>query len=67
MKQANSSPIFWKCYVEGSIAFLEKDKPKLLEALELLKKQDNQMNIEFLEKFLKYCDKPYKEVYSSDY
>lgn len=66
MKRANSSPLFWKCYVDGSIAFLEKDKLKLVEALELLKKQDNQMNIEFLEKFVKYFDKSYKEAYSLD-
>jgi hypothetical protein len=68
MAQSNleSSPIFWKCYVEGSIAFLKKDKAKLLESLEILRKQDNQMNIEFLEKFVKYFDRPYWEAYNAD-
>ena len=61
-----SSPIYWKCYVNGSIAFLNKDKPKLLEALETLRQQENQMNIEFLEKFVKYFDRPYSEAYSAD-
>lgn len=67
MKQATYGPLFWKCYVEGSIAFLERDKAKLIESLELLKKQDNQMNIEFLEKFVKYFDRSYREAYSAEY
>lgn len=56
----------WDSYVKGSIAFLKKDKPKLLEALETLRQQDNQMNLEFLEKFVKHFDKSYAEAYSME-
>ncbi|MDH3650758.1 MAG: hypothetical protein OEQ53_13825 [Saprospiraceae bacterium] len=56
----------WECYVTGTIAFLEKDKASLEEALFTLRKQDNQMNIEFLEKFVQYFDKPYKEAYNAE-
>ena len=68
MEQSNldSKPIYWKCYVEGTIAFLKKDKPKLLESLETLRQQDNQMNIRFLEKFVKYFDKSYREAYNAE-
>ena len=59
-------PIFWKCYVDGSVAFLQKDKPKLEAALALLKQQENQMNIEFLVKFVKYFDQSYLEAYNAD-
>jgi len=68
MQQSNleTSPIFWKCYVEGSIAFLEHDKPKLMQSLALLREQENQMNIEFLEKFVRHFDKPYWEAYGAE-
>ena len=53
MKQSYAGgSITWKCYVDGSIAFLQ---------------QDNQMNIEILEKFVKYFDKSYMEAYSAEY
>ena len=68
MKQSYAGgPIYWKCYVDGSIAFLEKDKPALEKALSTLRQQDNQMNIEFLEKFLKYFDQSYAEAYNASY
>ena len=68
MKQSyEGGSITWASYVSGSIAFLEKDKATLIEALETLQKQDNQMNIEFLEKFVKYFDKPYSEAYNGAY
>lgn len=66
MKQSYAGgPKYWECYVTGSIAFLERDKPKLEEALRVLWEQDNQMNVEILEKFVKYFDQSYAEAYSS--
>lgn len=56
----------WKFYVDGSIAFLERDKPTLEAALDNLKAENNQMNLEFLEKFVKYFDLPYSEAYSHE-
>jgi hypothetical protein len=69
MKQSkfDGSPVYWNCYVDGSIAFLERDKNALEENLRILEQQENQMNIEFLEKFVKYFDKPYWEAYNADY
>ncbi len=68
MKQSyEGGSVTWSCYVSGSIAFLEKDKTSLEEALKTLRKQDNQMNIEILEKFLKYFDASYMEAYSAEY
>lgn len=58
-------PLFWQCYVDGSIAFLNHDKEKLIQALETLKKQENQMNLDVLEKLLHHFDKPYWEAYNS--
>lgn len=57
-------PIFWKCYVDGSIAFLKKDKQKLLAAYELLKNQDNQMNMDVLERLIENFDKSYWNAYN---
>ena len=57
-------PIFWKCYVDGSVAFLQRDKPKLLAATELLKEQDNQMNLEVLERLINDYDKSYWQAYN---
>ena len=68
MKQAYAGgTVYWECYVTGSIAFLEKDLPTLEDALQRLREQDNQMNIEILEKFVKYFDKGYVEAYSAPY
>ena len=68
MKQAfEGGSLTWACYINGSIAFLEKDKAALQEALETLQKQDNQMNIEILEKFVKYFDRSYAEAYTAEY
>jgi hypothetical protein len=69
MSQAKweGSPVYWNCYVDGSIAFLRGDKTTLGANLRLLGEQEIQMNIEFLEKFLKYFDKPYGEAYSAEY
>ena len=55
----------WDSYVKGSIAFLEKDKASLQEALDTLRNQENQMNIEFLEKFVTHFNKSYAEAYSA--
>ena len=57
----------WECYVSGSIAFLERDKEALKSALEILSQQENQMNIEFLEKFVKYFDQSYFDAYNAEY
>lgn len=57
--------VSWSSYVSGSIAFLKHDKEKLLESLITLKEQENQMNIEILEKFLNNFDKTYNEAYNS--
>ena len=67
MKQSSldAKPIYWNCYVDGSVAFLERDKEELISQLELLRAQDNQMNIVFLEKFVKYWDLPYWEAYNN--
>ena len=63
MKQSfEGGTVTWSCYVNGTIAFLEKDKASLLEALVTLKEQENQMNIEILERFLKYFDASYAEA-----
>ena len=59
--------LFWECYVKGTIAFLQQDKPTLVEALETLRKQENQMNIEFLEKFERHFGEPYWKAYNADY
>ena len=56
----------WKCYVDGSIAFLKEDKGALMDAVGALSQQDNQMNLEFLEKFVKYFDLTYTEAYNAD-
>ena len=67
MKQSYlASSKTWQAYVDGTIAFLEKDKQALIKALELLNEQDNQMNIEFLEKFIKYFDQSYRQAYNAD-
>nr|WP_321232743.1 hypothetical protein [uncultured Psychroserpens sp.] len=55
----------WECYVTGSIAFLEKDKPKLREAIQVLKRQDNQMNLSILERFLKHFNASYTKAYNN--
>ncbi len=60
------SSIYWKCYVEGTIAFLNKDKTRLTESLETLKKQENQMNIEFLEKFVTHFNEQYWDAYHAE-
>ncbi len=57
--------VTWDSYVKGSIAFLENDKASLQEALDTLRNQENQMNIEFLEKFITHFDKSYAEAYSA--
>jgi hypothetical protein len=57
-------PIFWKCYVDGSVAFLQRDKAKLLSAFELLKKQDNQMNLDVLERLIANYEESYWEAYN---
>jgi len=62
-----NSPVHWTCYVNGTIAFLEKDREKLKASLDLLYMQDNQMNFEFLEKFIKYFDKSYADAYHAVY
>jgi hypothetical protein len=66
MKQSYSGgTVSWANYVSGSIAFLEKDRVALLESMIALKEQENQMNIEILEKFLNNFDKSYNEAYNS--
>jgi len=57
----------WRCYVDGSIAFLERDRVALQRALNTLSEQENQMNLEVLEKLLKYFDRSYLEAYSQPY
>ena len=57
----------WECYVNGTIAFLQKDKAALMESLEALSQQENQMNIEFLEKFVTNFEASYKEAYKANY
>jgi hypothetical protein len=68
MKQSyTGGSLTWASYVTGTIAFLEKDEAALKEALRVLGEQENQMNIEILEKFVKYFDKSYAEAYSTEY
>ena len=54
----------WQSYVKGTIAFLERDKSTLEESIRTIAEQENQMNIEILEKLLKYYDRPYAEAYN---
>ena len=64
MEQAYAGgPIYWKCYVDGSIAFLKRDKPALEKAMQTLREQDNQMNLDVLERLFQYFDKSYPEAY----
>ena len=66
MKQSYvGGSVTWKCYVDGSIAFLEKDKAGLEKALLTLQQQENQMNIEILGRFVKYFGESYAFAYSS--
>lgn len=68
MKQSyEGGSLTWASYVSGTIAFLEKDKTSLLEALKTLGEQENQMNIEILEKFVKYFGESYSEAYNAPY
>ena len=64
MEQAYAGgPIYWKCYVDGSIAFLKRDKPKMEKAIETLREQENQMNLDVLERLFQYYDLSYLEAY----
>lgn len=56
--------LYWKCYVDGSVAFLERDKQKLLDAYNLLKEQENQMNLDVLERLIDNYEKPYWKAYN---
>ncbi len=65
MKKAYAGgSVTWLCYVDGTIAFLERDKKGLDEALRLLRRQDNWMNIEVLESLVRHFEKPYMEAYN---
>lgn len=55
----------WDSYVKGTIAFIEKDKTSLNNAIDTLKSQDNQMNLQILEHMLKHFGKSYKEASNS--
>ena len=57
--------VTWECYVSGSIAFLEKDMDALQESLATLRAQENQMNIEILEKFVTHFDASYVQAYNA--
>ena len=63
MKQSfeGGSPT-WAAYVSGSIAFLERDKAALEEALGQLESQENQMNIEILRSFVRNFEMSYAEA-----
>ncbi len=58
--------VTWDSYVKGTIAFLEKDRTSLLQALDTLRKQENQMNIQILENMIKNFGKTYKEASNSN-
>ncbi len=53
----------WNAYARGTIAFLQKDRKELQENLWILEAQYNQVNIEFLDKFMKYFDSTYAFAY----
>jgi hypothetical protein len=66
MKQSyEGGSISWASYVRGSIAFLERDKTALQDALNTLAEQENQMNLEILENFVKYFGRSYSEAYNA--
>jgi len=65
MKQSyEGGSVTWASYVKGSIAFLEKDMESLKAALATLEAQENQMNIQFLRKFIVHFNKSYSEAYN---
>ncbi len=67
MEQSNlpKMPVYWRCYVEGSIAFLKRDKAGLEAALNQLKTLDNQMNRDVLERLLDQFDNSYWSAYNN--
>ena len=63
LSRLEDSPVYWKCYVDGSIAFLERDKAKLEANIERLGQQAETMNIEVLYRL----DENWESDYSSAY
>ncbi len=61
----NGNNITWDSYVKGTIAFLEKDKPALLESITALRNQENKMNIQILEHMLDHFEMSYKDASQS--
>lgn len=62
LSYVKEAPPWWNLYVQGTIAFLEKDKKALEQAIDLLKKENNQTNLDVLLKLFAGFDKTYKEA-----
>jgi len=55
--------VAWNYYVNGTIAFMKRDKDALNLYADSLRNHDENMNIEVLERLQKNFDKTYKEAY----
>ena len=66
-KEPPNHPVRWNAYVNATIAFLEKDKEKLMECREEIAKgpkfKGKIPNLEVVDKFIKYFDEPYSVAY----
>jgi hypothetical protein len=60
-------PIRWNAYVNATIAFLEKDRKKLIEFREEIVKgpkiKGEIANLDVVDRFIKYFDEPYSVAY----
>jgi hypothetical protein len=66
-KEPPNYPIRWNAYVNATIAFLEKDKKKLMEFREEIAKgpmiKGEIANLDVVDRFVKYFDEPYSVAY----
>lgn len=66
-KEPPNYPVRWNAYVNATIAFLEKDKKKLMEFREEIAKgpmiKDKIANLDVVDRFIKYFDEPYSVAY----
>jgi hypothetical protein len=64
-------PLLLSFFFVNQHSYSQENKSKLVESLheslQILNEQENQMNIEFLEKFVKHFDKQYSEAYNSPF
>jgi hypothetical protein len=66
-KEPPNYPVRWNAYVNATIAFLEKDREKLMEFREEIAKgpkiKDEIPNLDVVDRFIKYFDEPYSVAY----